>query len=98
MPCCAVAYISRFQIGMVGARHGRGVGTVWARRGMCQLAFTVNIWVLLVGTANSQGSHIFKVKFCIVSFLLKKTVALRFSAQYFPIYVLETRPPYDILG
>ena len=83
---------------MIGARHGRGVGTAWARRGMCQLAFTVNVWLLLVGTANSQESRISKVQFCIVSFLLKKTVALRFSAQYFLIYVLETRPPYDFLG
>jgi len=29
MPCCAVAWRSRFQIGVVGPRHGHGVGTAW---------------------------------------------------------------------
>jgi len=29
LPCCAVALISCFQNGMVGARHGRGMDMTW---------------------------------------------------------------------
>ena len=33
MPCCAVALRSRFQNGMVGARHGHDMDTAWAWNG-----------------------------------------------------------------
>jgi len=89
-PCRAVPWPE--EVAFRSAWSGHGMGTAWARRDMCQLPFIVNIWVLLVGKANSQESCIFQVQFYIVSCLLNKTVAVRFYAQCFYIYVLETRP------
>jgi len=48
LPCCAVALRSRFQNGMVGARHGHGMGM--ARQ----------VWIKHGGTVNQMGKTQFK--------------------------------------
>jgi hypothetical protein len=68
------------------------MGTAWARRGMCELALIISIWILFVGKAALQESWIPQAQFCIASGLLN-VVVVRDSSQCFYIYVfIETRP------
>jgi hypothetical protein len=30
--------------GMLGEQHGHGMGTAWARHGMCELTFILLLW------------------------------------------------------